>query len=198
MTATINISTLPAIAGCNPWRKIVKLFASILPGQLTEAEREQRFARLVNDYGALISRVCFSYSSSTDDFNDLRQDVLINIWNGLKTYRGDAAESTWIYRVAFNTCVSTVRKRTSQPRFVAVELNMDVTADEADNDLLERIEWLHRQIDRLTPIDKAVITMWLDERSYDEIAEVTGLSRNNVAVKINRIKARLSHDTSTL
>ncbi|MDE5870161.1 MAG: RNA polymerase sigma factor, partial [Muribaculaceae bacterium] len=131
-----------------------------------------------------------SYSRDADDLKDLRQDIMINIWKGLSTYRGDASLSTWVYRVALNTCVSTIRKRTKRPPTVTIDCIGD-QPDETENNSKERIETLHRLISTLSPLDKAIITMWLDERSYEEIAEVTGLARNNVAVRINRIKQKL-------
>lgn len=149
------------------------------------------FDSIMQEYSSVISGICFSYASDKDDFKDLHQDILINIWKGLSSFRGESALSTWIYRVALNTCVSTVRKRSKRPNIISIDLIGD-TQEENDAELKERIDTLHSLIQSLSPLDKAVITMWLDERKYDEIAEVTGISRNNVAIRINRIKQKLS------
>ena len=173
-------------------RRIFRQLLAAFVGSFEEKrEREQRFREVMEEYGSVISGICFSYASDTDDLKDLRQDIMINIWKGLKSYRGDSSLSTWIYRVALNTCVSTVRKRSRYPSTLPLETAPDPT-DESDADKRDRIETLHRLIATLSPLDKAIVTMWLDERKYEEIAEVTGISRNNVAVRINRIKLKLA------
>lgn len=171
--------------------KIKFLFSLLTGTEREKSDREERFAYILQEYGSVISGICFSYSTNSDDLKDLRQDIMINIWKGLATFRGDSSLSTWIYRVALNTCVSTVRKRTKSPSTIPLEGIREPEAD-TDNSSRERIETLHKVITTLSPLDKAIITMWLDERKYDEIAEVTGISRNNVAVRINRIKQKLS------
>ena len=171
--------------------KIRLLFSALTGKERDRTTREQRFASIIREFGPVISGICFSYSSNSDDLKDLRQDIMINIWKGLGTFRGESSLSTWIYRVALNTCVSTIRKRTKRPSTVSSE-GINEPEVETDFALKERIETLHSMISTLSPLDKAVITMWLDERKYEEIAEVTGISRNNVAVRINRIKQKLA------
>lgn len=154
--------------------------------------RETWFAKILAEYSPVISSICFSYATDNEDLKDLRQDILLNIWKGLHSFRGDCGLSTWIYRVALNTCVSTVRKRSKRPATIPLEGLTEIASD-TESGLKERTETLHSIIARLSPLDKAVITMWLDDRKYEEIAEVTGISRNNVAVRINRIKQKLHH-----
>ena len=173
----------------------MKIFFSLVAGKRDvlsqNKERERQFASILNEFGSVISGICFSYSSNSDDLNDLRQDILINIWKGLNGFRGDASLSTWIYRVALNTCVSTIRKRSKTISTISID-NMIEPAEDTDRASRENIELLHSLIASLSPLDKGIVTMWLDERSYEEIAEVTGISRNNVAVRINRIKKKLA------
>lgn len=166
-------------------------FAAFISGGKGNISYERQFTDLMNDYGSIISGICFSYSSTPDDMKDLRQDIMINLWKGLRNFRGESSLSTWIYRVALNTCVSTIRKRSKKIPMISLENNMDIATDD-DSSMQEKTEWLHSKISTLSPLDKAIITMWLDERKYEEIAEVTGISRNNVAVRINRIKDKLS------
>lgn len=173
----------------------MKIFFSLVAGKRDvlsqNKERERQFASILNEFGSVISGICFSYSSNSDDLNDLRQDILINLWKGLNGFRGDASLSTWIYRVALNTCVSTIRKRSKTISTISID-NMIEPAEDTDPASRENIEQLHSLIASLSPLDKGIVTMWLDERSYEEIAEVTGISRNNVAVRINRIKKKLA------
>ncbi|MDE7414679.1 MAG: sigma-70 family RNA polymerase sigma factor [Muribaculaceae bacterium] len=168
------------------------LFAAVFSAKKEDkASQERRFSQIIQDYGSIISGISFSYSNNPEDMKDLRQDIMINIWKGLKNFRGDSSLSTWIYRVALNTCVSTIRTKSRKVQVISLETNMDI-ADEEDRSRQEKTEWLHSKIASLSPLDKAIITMWLDDRKYEEIAEVTGISRNNVAVRINRIKEKLS------
>lgn len=172
--------------------EMVRMLFSRIAGNDSEVKsREEKFASVMKEFGPTISGICFSYSRNADDLKDLRQDIMINIWKGLSTYRGDSSLSTWVYRVALNTCVSTIRKRSKQP-FTTTLDGINDSPDESDNNKNEQIETLHQLISSLSPLDKAIITMWLDERRYEEIAEVTGISRNNVAVRINRIKQKLA------
>lgn len=154
---------------------------------------ENRFKAIISRQNATISRICFSYSGSVAEFDDLRQDALINIWRGMQNFRGDSEEKTWIYRVTVNSCLSTIRK---QSRHKHESLEGLYGLIESDDPEKEAIEQIHRVIGALNPQDKAIIMMWLDELKYEEIAEAMGLNRNTIATKIKRIKEkiiRLSH-----
>ncbi len=158
-------------------------------------EKEARFAVLIRQYAALINRICFTYSDNAEDMKDLRQDVYVNIWKGLATFRMECSETTWIYRVVLNTCVSTIRKKKRRVSMSSFDALLTEVPDESQNDdYKEKMEELHFLISRLSPLDKAIITMWLDERSYEEIAAVCGLNRNTLAVRINRIKTKLKNN----
>lgn len=160
---------------------------------LSEESRKETFGIIMNQYSSLISRICFAYARNREDLDDLRQDVFINIWKGLSTYRRDCTESTWIYRIALNTCISFVRKRSLRVKTISVdEMLADVQESEEDDSLRERMAELHKAISILSPIERAIITMRLDEHSYEKIAEVIGISRNNVAIRLHRIKSKLS------
>lgn len=153
---------------------------------------EREFLELTNRYGHIITRICFSYSGNAADMEDLRQDVMINIWNGLKYFKGESSPITWIYRVTLNTCVSMIRKQSRKVKTFSFDsIITELPDDETDSGYIERLEKLHEMMAMLTPVDKAILTMRLDERSYDEIAEVTGLSISNVATRLNRIKNKL-------
>jgi len=125
-------------------------------------------------------------------FEDLRQEIYVNIWLGLDKFRGESKMSTWIYRVAVNSALMTLRS--SKPRIETVSLDfglLDVST-EIDDTQRENLQTLQSLINRLEDIEKAIILLWLDEYSYDEIANTLGLKRNTVAIKIHRIKEKLS------
>lgn len=152
--------------------------------------KESRFMAVVNDNRQMIYKVCYMYATDNDHFKDLYQEVLASLWQGLDSFRGDSKMSTWIYRTAINTCVTFFRKHKSHGTdTVTLEAVADIPGD--DNSRSDMLKEMYRLISGLNKMDKALILMWLDERSYDEIAEVTGLSRNNVATRLRRIKQRL-------
>ena len=160
---------------------------------MNKAEKERRFLELTDGYKEVIAKVCYLYTSPTVSFDDLYQETLINIWQGMDSFRGDAKVSTWIYRTAINTCITWLRRNSRHNRgTVPIEDLVIDPADPADPSAAEDTRQLYMLISRLDPLEKAVITLWLDEKSYDEIAAVTGLSRSNVAVKVHRIKYKLS------
>lgn len=157
------------------------------------APLEERFMQIVSNHGGLIARLCFYYAGSTADFDDLRQDCLINIWRGLPRFDNRSSLTTWIYRVCLNTCVSAVRKASRRPEEVPLQLAREVAGDD-DSERVEQLEQLYSLISRLPFIDRGIVMMWLDGCTYDEIADVNGISRNNVAVRLHRIKALLSKE----
>lgn len=151
---------------------------------------EREFKHLISLENATISRICFSYSSSVAEFEDLRQDALINIWRGMHSFRGESSSKTWIYRVTVNSCLSTIRKQ-SRHQYESLDgLYGLIDCDDSDK---EAIEQLHRVINTLGQQEKAIIMMWLDELSYDEIGVAMGLNRNTIATKIRRIKEKITN-----
>lgn len=157
-------------------------------GSCLRTSLEQEFQNLIAREIGTISKICFSYAGSVAEFDDLRQDALINIWRGLKSYRGEATRRTWLYRVTVNSCLTTIR-RESRHRHERLDKLYDmVYTDDAGR---EALETLHSIIGTLGMQEKAIILMWLDEFNYDEIAEAMGLNRNTVATKIRRIKEKI-------
>lgn len=159
------------------------------------SDKETRFIAIIDEYKDVMAKVCYLYSTADASFEDLYQETLVNIWQGMESFRGDAKLSTWIYRTAINTCISWYRKHRRHSIIaplriedIVVEPSDSCTADVALEDYRE----LYRLISMLGPIDKAIITLWLDEKTYDEIARIIGISQNNVAVRLYRIKEKLS------
>ncbi len=153
---------------------------------------ERDFASLIKQHSRIINKVSYFYANDKLPFDDLRQEIYVNIWLGLKQFRGDSKMSTWIYRVAVNSALMALRS--SKPKIETVSLNfglLDISS-EADDVQRENLQALQSLINRLEDIEKAIMLLWLDEHSYDEIADIIGLKRNTVAVKIHRIKDKLS------
>lgn len=159
------------------------------------SDKEQRFLAVTNEYKEVIAKVCLLYSSSSAPFEDLYQEVLLNLWQGLDSFRGEAKVSTWIYRTAINTCITWHRRASRHnPRYTEdIEKMIFEPADTSDGAaMIEQCRELYSLISRLGPLDKALITLWLDEKPYDEIARITGISGSNVAVRLHRIKDKLA------
>ena len=153
---------------------------------------ERDFALIIKQHSRIINKVSYFYATGKLTFDDLRQEIYVNIWLGLKQFRGDSKISTWIYRVAVNSALMALRS--SKPKIETVSLDfrlLDISS-EIDDAQKENLQTLHSLINRLENIEKAIILLWLDEYSYDEIADTVGLKRNTVAVKIHRIKEKLS------
>ena len=149
---------------------------------------EQEFARMVRTHKSSIYTVCYMFSKDEDEVADLFQEVLIRIWRGLPSFNEQSNLKTWIYRVALNTCISIDNKK---KRHDETELSMDINLF-ADNDReTEQIGILHKRISRLLPLDRAIVLLWLEDISYDEIGAIVGISAKNVSVRLVRIREQL-------
>ena len=153
---------------------------------------EREFASLINEHSRIINKVSYFYASEKLPYDDLRQEIYVNIWLGLKQFRGDSKMSTWIYRVAVNSALMAIRSL--KPRIETIPMDFSILdiSSEIDDMQKENLQQLYSLINRLEEIEKAIILLWLDEYSYDEIADTLGLKRNTVAIKIHRIKNKLS------
>ncbi len=173
------------------FRRCLALFAEFASGRVeSDSERHQhKYMEAERQYGTLIDRICFGYSRTKADFDDLKQDVLMNLWESMPRFKGDCSMKTWVYRLTLNVCVSSLRK--SYMRVTAVQLTELYDIVDNDPDRKETLAELHEAIGSLNPLDKAIMILWLEEETYDGIANITGLSRGNVAVRIHRAKERL-------
>ena len=119
--------------------------------------------------------------------NDLYQDVVLSLWKSFRNFKGHSSVSTWIYRITLNTCITNLRKKKNYD-YVPLKQDIDIL-DDCEHD--ECMKHLYQLIHQLDNVDKMYIMLWLDEKSYDEIAEIVGVGRNNVAIRIHRIKEKL-------
>lgn len=158
-------------------------------------QREQLFLKIILDNKAAIYRICSAYLFDNAQRNDLYQEMMIQIWKSLPTYRGDAKVSTWVYRIAVNTAIA-YNKQMQRRQFESLPENIhDILADEeagrvADSE--QQITHLRRCIAALEESDRIVVSLVLEGLSYKEIAEVTGGNENLIGVKMFRIKKRLA------
>lgn len=151
--------------------------------------KEQEFSKIVREQKSTIYTVCYMFSNDEDEVSDLFQETLINLWKGYESFRHESKLSTWIYRVAMNTCISADRKKRKQG--TKVPLSMDINLYNDEDHETKQVRQLHERIQRLDLIDRALVMMWLEGMNYDEIADVIGISVKNVGVKLVRIKEKL-------
>ncbi len=142
-------------------------------------------------YAPIIIKICRAYTHSQEDFEDYYQEVCLQIWKSRGNFRGEAEWSTWIYRLSLNVCMTLLKKKKNSPQYFASDqVPAEITEDgRAFSD--ESLNELYRAIRQLSEVDRAVILLYLEEKSYREIADITGTNPNNIGVRINRIKERL-------
>jgi RNA polymerase sigma factor (sigma-70 family) len=155
---------------------------------------ENLFLTALEENQQRLLRVCSVYASPHDDKKDLFQEALINIWQSMPSFEGRASINTWMFRITLNVCLRVqTKKARMKDKFRRLDsITIENTAAESVNhDELDRVLKLRDCIQKLNDADKAVTTLFLEELSYKEISDITGLTENNVAVKIKRIKTKL-------
>ena len=145
---------------------------------------------MVKEHKSTIYSVCYMFSNDSDEVNDLFQETLVNLWRGMNSFKGRSELRTWIWRVALNTCITSERKK---KKSASVPLTMDIDLfDDQDNDS-KQVQMLRERIGRLQPFDRAIVLLWLENMSYDEIAAIVGITTKNVGVRLYRIKEQLKN-----
>lgn len=150
---------------------------------------EQRFLQEIKRNSGIINKICYCYAKDSEEFRDLRQDVITNMWAYRESFRGDSSVSTWIYRLALNTCISALRKRKSKGEKVSIDSIAHLSAEDTDLPAMHRE--MHQLISSLSAEEKAIILLWLDDMSYDNIAAIVGCQRNTLATRLRRIKEKI-------
>ncbi|MCL2040477.1 MAG: sigma-70 family RNA polymerase sigma factor [Bacteroidales bacterium] len=150
---------------------------------------EKSFIELIRQNERLIYKVCSMYISDEFPMADLYQEVVCNLWKSFPKFRNECSISTWMYRVALNTCITGMRKALRRPQHVSVlELTEHLMEPES---MEENIREMYKLIYQLQTLERAIVLLYLEEKSYQEIADITGLTLSNVAVKLKRIKEKL-------
>ncbi len=144
-------------------------------------------------FAAIIIKICRAYTNSQEDFEDYYQEVCLQIWRSKDNFRGQCQWSTWVYRVSLNVCLTLLKnkKRNGQPYFTSEVLPDDVMVIENKAFEDESLNQLYIAIRHLSEVDRALILLYLEEKSYQEIADILGTNGNNIGVRVNRIKERL-------
>ncbi len=152
-------------------------------------ELEKEFLNMIEEQKRTIYKVCYMYAKDQDDLDDLFQETVLNLWKCFPRYRGDSNFNTWVYRIAMNTCITFLRYSGTRPNTIPITADMAQIA--ADEGTAAQLQELYKLINQLGKLERALILLWLEERSYQEIADILGISKANVAVKLNRIREKL-------
>jgi len=155
---------------------------------------EKEFVELLNKHQNIIHKIVNVYMDNAEDKQDLFQEITLQAWKSVKSFRGEAQFSTWLYRVALNTSITFFRKEKKKVQTTTTE---DFPEAKQEYDPVEeQVQAMYNAIYALSKIDKALVMLYLDNYSYKEMAEVLGMTVTNVGVKMNRIKLKLKEETN--
>lgn len=152
-------------------------------------DTELEFTKIVKENKKTIYTVCYFFSKDTNEVDDLYQEVLINLWHGFERFRGESSVKTWIWRVALNTCNTMERKK--KTRVPTIPLSIDIDLYNDTDEQSKQIQIMYDRINRLDVFDRAIILLWLENMSYQDIANVVGISLSAVTTRLFRIKEQL-------
>lgn len=159
---------------------------------MQKQEAEKQFEKHLIDHELLLHKVCHIYADTDADRKDLFQEIVIQLWKGFPKFKGDSKFSTWLYRVAINTAISRLRKKKDfivsyEPGYFPENIK-DENVGQAEE---ERLQQLYKAITHLNEVEKAIVMLYMEDRSYEEMEDVLGIGQSNLRVKMNRIKEKL-------
>jgi RNA polymerase sigma-70 factor (ECF subfamily) len=142
-------------------------------------------------FAANIIKICRAYTNTQEDFEDYYQEVSLQIWKSRDNFRQQSEWSTWVYRLSLNVCLTLLKKRKNNPQHFASDYLPTEIAEDSKAFANESLDQLYYAIRQLSEVDRGVILLYLEEQSYQEIADIIGTNPNNIGVRIKRIKERL-------
>jgi RNA polymerase sigma-70 factor (ECF subfamily) len=145
----------------------------------------------ITPFSGIIIKLCRAYTNTQEDFEDYYQEVCLQIWRSKENFRAESEWSTWVYRITLNVCLTLLKKNKNSSELFASDSLQSEETEENHAFADESLNVLYYAIRKLSEIDRAVITLYLDENSYQEIAEIIGTNSNNIGVRVKRIKTRL-------
>lgn len=153
---------------------------------------EKEFIHIITENQGIIHKVCSIYCDLEEDRRDLFQEILVQLWKSYPSFRSESKFSTWMYRVALNTAITSFKKDKRQPDKPGFSYdNIQLVEEIYDTRTEDQIKMLNQAVSQLSGIEKSIILLFLEDKKYEEIAEITGITQNYVRVKMNRIKKKL-------
>ena len=155
-------------------------------------EAEKQFEKYITDHEALLYKVCRIYADTYADRQDLFQEIVIQLWRAYPKFKGESKFSTWLYRVAINTAITGLRKKKDFiTSYEPADLPVQVSEDSSGQAEEERLQQLYKAIGQLSQVEKAIVMLYMEDRSYEEMEDILGISQGNLRVKMSRIKEKL-------
>lgn len=152
--------------------------------------QQQQFLEMVRQNSGILHKVCRMYGNSDEDRQDLFQEIVAQVWKSFATFRMESKPSTWIYRIALNTAISSFRKQ--QRSIFTLPLDeLEIQVEQDDEIKAERLKLMYAAIAQLSDIEKALVMLYIEEKSYEEMEDILGMAQGNMRVKMNRIKEKL-------
>ena len=149
---------------------------------------KKEFSKLVQENQRIIHKITSVYTTSLADREDLFQEICLQLWKSYSNFKEESKFSTWVYRIALNTAINSFRKTKNGFTYESLKAS-HLKIEPSDEE--ENVKLLYHSISKLNRIDKAIILLWLEDKSYDEIASIIGITKSNVSVKLVRIKKKL-------
>jgi len=155
---------------------------------------QEEFVRQIQTNQGIIQKICRFYCQTQPDREDLFQEIVIQLWKALPKFQEQSKFTTWMYRVALNTAISDFRKKKRTVPVADEEIGWtDVKSELTDVEKEQRLNALYAAISRLPEIDKGIVMLYLEDKSYEEMEDILGMNANNLRVRMNRIKEKLRH-----
>ena len=159
---------------------------------LQKREAEKQFEKHIGEHELLLRKVCRIYAYTDADRKDLFQEIIIQLWKAWPGFKGHSKLSTWLYRVAINTAISGLRKKKNFIQHYEPAAMPEPASEHGGfDDKEERLQQLYNAIEQLNPVEKAIVMLYMEDRPYDEMEDIMGISQGNLRVKMSRIKDKL-------
>ena len=153
---------------------------------------KDEFIVMINEHRGILYKICNLYCDDEEDRKDLFQEMVLQLWKSYPGFRSQSSKSTWMYRIALNTSITRLRKEKREPsRRSLMDADFEIPDFNPGPDQHEELALLRNAIDQLNEIEKALVMLYLEEKSYEEISDIMGITKTNVGVKLNRIKLKL-------
>lgn len=167
------------------------------------ATKKEQFIKTIDEHKKIIYKIVTSYCQNKEDRKDLEQEIIIQLWNSFDKYNSDYKYSTWMYRIALNVAISFYRKEKkwaikSDYYNESSIFKIEEDTNEEQTELDYHLKLLQKFIHNLNELNRALMLLYLEEKSYEEIAEILGITKTNVATKISRIKLKLKKEFQNL
>lgn len=157
-----------------------------------QQEQEHIFVKKLEKHQNIVHKICTFYTNNSDDHKDLFQEITIQLWRAYPTFRGDSKFSTWMYRVALNTAITLFRKSKRNIKAQSFDkISFKIEYQDYDPTADVQIKLLYEAVRELNNIDRALVFLYLEDRTYEEIADTLGISNVNARVRMSRIKDKL-------